>query len=254
MTVRIIVGDALARLAELPAGSVRCCVTSPPYFGLRDYGTGTWDGGDPTCDHRVGNQVQDTKAPGAIAAGMRPGTDASRCRLCGATRTDSQIGLEATPDEYVASLIAVFREVRRVLADDGTVWCNLGDSYNAAGREGHGTRIGFKQGREMGKKGGVLQATTRNKRTVWTVATQGFSDAHFATFPPALIEPCILAGSARGDTVLDPFGGAGTTGLVADRLGRHAVLIELNPEYATMAERRIRSDAPLLVDCVGGAP
>jgi DNA modification methylase len=85
----------------------------------------------------------------------------------------------------------------------------------------------------------------RNKRSVWTVTTQPFKDAHFATFPPALIEPCILAGCPVGGTVLDPFGGAGTTGLVADRLQRDAILIELNPEYADMAERRIRGDAPL---------
>lgn len=86
---------------------------------------------------------------------------------------------------------------------------------------------------------------TRNRRSVWTVATQPFKEAHFATFPPALIEPCIIAGCQKGGTVLDPFGGAGTTGLVADRLGRNAVLIELNPEYAAMAERRIRADAGL---------
>jgi DNA modification methylase len=90
---------------------------------------------------------------------------------------------------------------------------------------------------------------TRNRRTVWTIATAPFSEAHFATFPPKLIEPCILAGSRRGDTVLDPFGGAGTTGLVADRLGRHSVLCELNPEYAAMARARITADAPLF----GGA-
>ena len=88
----------------------------------------------------------------------------------------------------------------------------------------------------------------RNKRSVWTVTTQPFKEAHFATFPPALIEPCILAGCPEGGTVLDPFGGAGTTGLVADRRGRDAVLIELNPQYADMAERRILGDAPLFAD------
>lgn len=86
---------------------------------------------------------------------------------------------------------------------------------------------------------------TRNKRSVWEIATAPYSEAHFATFPPALIEPCILAGCPEGGMVLDPFGGAGTTGLVADRLGRNAILIELNPEYAAMAERRIHSDAGL---------
>lgn len=92
---------------------------------------------------------------------------------------------------------------------------------------------------------GTPADTTRNRRSVWSVATQPFSEAHFATFPPALIEPCILAGCPEGGTVLDPFGGAGTTGLVADRLGRNAVLIELNPAYAAMAERRITGDCPL---------
>ncbi len=85
----------------------------------------------------------------------------------------------------------------------------------------------------------------RNRRSVWTVATQPFKEAHFATFPAALIEPCIKAGCPKGGTVLDPFGGTGTTGLVADRLQRNAVLLELNPEYAAMAERRIEQDAPL---------
>jgi len=93
-----------------------------------------------------------------------------------------------------------------------------------------------------------MPVTQRNKRSVWEVTTQGFSGAHFATFPPALIEPCILAGCPKGGTVLDPFGGAGTTGLVADRLGRNAILIELNPEYAEMARRRIKADAPLFAE------
>jgi DNA modification methylase len=94
----------------------------------------------------------------------------------------------------------------------------------------------------MGEKG------TRNKRSVWEVATQPFSEAHFATYPPALIEPCILAGCPKGGAVLDPFGGAGTTGLVADRLGRNAVLIELNPEYAGIAERRLAGDGGMFAD------
>ena len=92
------------------------------------------------------------------------------------------------------------------------------------------------------------QAMGRNIRNVWTIATQPYADAHFATFPPSLIEPCIKAGCPKGGTVLDPFGGAGTTGLVADRLERNAILIELNPEYAVMAEKRIRGDAPLFAD------
>jgi len=312
MTVRILTGDCRTTLASLDAESVQMCVTSPPYFGLRDYGM------------------------------------------------DSQIGLEATPDAYVAELVAVFREVRRVLKDDGTLWCNLGDSYTGSAQSDgassaklngpqnatQGVRIvkggdGLKpkdligipwrvafalqadgwylrsdiiwhkpnpmpesvtdrptksheylfllakseryyydadaiadealnagkvvtlgaksmarsQLQGFGKepwgnsaKDSITVAATRNKRTVWTIATQPFKGAHFATFPPALIEPCILAGSAKGDTVLDPFGGAGTTGLVADRLGRNAILCELNPDYAAMAERRIHGDAPLFAE------
>ena len=88
----------------------------------------------------------------------------------------------------------------------------------------------------------------RNKRSVWEVATQPFSEAHFATFPPALIEPCIKAGCPAGGTVLDPFGGAGTTGLVADRLQRNAILIELNPAYAEMARKRLTGDAGMFAE------
>ncbi|MCA3109849.1 MAG: site-specific DNA-methyltransferase [Rhodocyclaceae bacterium] len=94
----------------------------------------------------------------------------------------------------------------------------------------------------------AIMPARRNKRSVWTVASEPFKGAHFATFPTALIEPCILAGSRTGDTVLDPFGGAGTTGLVADRLQRHAILCELNPEYAAMARRRIEGESPLFAE------
>jgi len=95
-----------------------------------------------------------------------------------------------------------------------------------------------------------MPGSGRNKRSVWTIATQPFADAHFATFPPKLVEPCIKAGCPEGGTVLDPFGGAGTVGLVADRLERDAVLIELNPEYAEMARQRIRGDAPLFAEVI----
>lgn len=284
MSVEVLVGDSRQMLGTLDASSVQTCVTSPPYFGLRDYGV------------------------------------------------PRQIGLEASVDEYVAQLVAVFREVRRVLADDGTLWLNLGDSYNGKQLAGVPWRVAFAlqadgwllrsdiiwqkpnpmpesvrdrptkaheyvflfaknerylynanaiaepvtastlvrvnqptlsrqagSTRQPGKSNGPMKACvkrqdgcssekpTRNKRTVWTVGTQPFKGAHFATFPPALITPCVLAGSRIGDTVLDPFGGAGTTGLVAQRLGRDAVLIEINPEYAAIARERIKSDAPLLL-------
>jgi hypothetical protein len=116
---------------------------------------------------------------------------------------------------------------------------NKGDKYEARPDLGGGdgrSRLDF------------FNEAGRNKRSVWTVTPEPFAGAHFATYPPALIEPCILAGCPKGGTVLDPFGGAGTTGLVADRLGRDAILIELNPEYAEIAERRLNADAPLFAE------
>ena len=320
MSTRILVGDCRVTLPTLPERSVRCCVTSPPYWGLRDYGHG------------------------------------------------EQIGLESTPDAYVEQLVAVFREVRRVLTDDGTLWLNLGDSYAGSGKGPAGNlgkkndernmthtsatqniphglkpkdlvgipwRVAFalqadgwylrsdiiwhkpnpmpesvtdrptkaheyvfllsksaryyydhiaimepaQYGEQHASKttswgtnrkhpnkanaadyafAGNNNTTSRmedgsygrNKRTVWTVATSPYKGAHFATFPPALIEPCIFAGSAVGDTILDPFGGAGTTALVADRLGRNAILCELNPTYAGLAEQRVTNDSPLFSEVI----
>jgi site-specific DNA-methyltransferase (adenine-specific) len=275
--MRILVGDARAKLRTLPAESVDCCVTSPPYFGLRDYGVA------------------------------------------------GQIGLEKTPDAFVASLVEVFREVRRVLKPEGTCWLNLGDSYAAKSLVGIPWRVAFalqadgwylrsdiiwqkpnampssvtdrpttaheyvfllsksrkyfydadairepladgsdakclrKSPRKwtaetfnvarlsgnMAKGEIPCNPAGRNKRSVWTVATKPYKGAHFATFPPKLIEPCILAGSPRGGLVLDPFNGAGTTGVVALQHGRDYIGIELNPEYAQMARERIAGAAPL---------
>ena len=317
---RVEFGDCRDTMRAWAAAGIKAqaCVTSPPYFGLRDYGH------------------------------------------------DGQIGLEKTPEEYIAAMVDVFRCVRDVLADDGTLWLNLGDSYNAAGRTGHGTRQGFKQGsnrasaekvdncrpsvdnlkpkdligipwrvafalqergwylrqdiiwakpnpmpesvtdrctksheylflltkseryffdadaikedavgqnlhdltgpgyaapgqapntgnrkalrtdiesrhRSQIKGGQSLQAEPdgrRNRRSVWTVPTQPYAGAHFAVFPAALIEPCVLAGSRPGDVVLDPFMGSGTTAQVAQALGRQWIGCELNTEYAPLQQAR----------------
>lgn len=285
VSVRILIGDCRSRLAELPDQSVHTCVTSPPYFGLRDYGH------------------------------------------------DGQIGLEHTPEAFVAELVAVFREVRRVLRDDGTLWLNLGDTYSAT-RWSSGTGQGINGGTDTHRSGAheknsglpdknligipwrvalALQAdgwylrqdiiwhkpmtmpepvhdrcvraheyiflmskqakyfydaiaiqepvkqptrhpitgkeyTHAHKRSVWSVSPKRFEGAHFATFPPDLIEPCVKAGCPSDGVVLDPFGGAGTTGLVADRLGRNAILCELNPTYAELAADRLRADGGMLMD------
>lgn len=310
MSVIIEVGDCLTSMQFMEDQSVHCCITSPPYFGLRDYGV------------------------------------------------EGQIGLEPAPEEFVATMVAVFREVRRVLRDDGTVWLNLGDSYarppakggsgpGGKNRDWYGDNYGKARGaaipaglkdkdligipwrvafalqadgwylrqdiiwhkpnpmpesvrdrctkgheyifllskspkyhfdaeaikepavtndtrRPYGSKGAnmldargldaqgkgrqreVADGLTRNRRSVWTVPTKPFKGAHFAVFPPDLIEPCVLAGCPEGGTILDPFGGAGTTGLVAEKHGRNAILCELNPEYAEMAAERIGPSARII--------
>jgi DNA modification methylase len=383
--VTIHVGDCRKVLATFPDQAVHCCVTSPPYWGLRDYGTGQWVGGDPECDHKGRSQTSSKSTLGEWNNGG--GTEykegaggmpfASRCKKCGATRIDAQIGLEASVEEFVATMVAVFREVRRVLRDDGTLWLNLGDTYNSgpSGGLGGSTLGGGQSNQEVSNRCGraliyglkpknligipwmvafALRAdgwylrqdiiwhkpnpmpesvedrctkaheylfilsksaryhydadairepgspdsharyargwpgnqtlsrtmehmhrpgvnpkaeiadrdTTRanasfsgavkdvvaerNKRSVWTIPSQPYSGAHFATFPEALVKPCILAGCPRMGTVLDPFGGSGTTGRVAIELGRNAVLVELNPDYANLARQRCATTPGLL--------
>ena len=126
-------GDALTLLSQIPSDSVNCVVTSPPFYGLRDYGTANWEGGNIECDHAappLGGIGKETISGGkGTQHETRKALYRGVCRKCGAKRIDSQIGLEETPEEYVAKLVEVFREVRRVLRDDGTLWLNLGDSY-----------------------------------------------------------------------------------------------------------------------------
>ena len=312
---RIEFGDCRDTMRRWASEGVKAqmCVTSPPYFGLRDYGH------------------------------------------------EGQIGLEQTPEEYIAAMVEVFRCVRDVLADDGTLWLNIGDSY-ATGTKAHRqqstnpgvganrpeaqnsvARIGNPPGcktkdligipwmlafalradgwilrqdiiwhkpnpmpesvrdrctkaheyifllskseryfydhdsskepavsekpagnkrhkyadayqasdsEEHRTKAGLLALTgveweKRNRRSVWTVATRPYKGAHFATFPPALIEPCILAGSRPGDIVLDPFMGSGTTAQAALQHGRQYLGCELNPEYASLQKERISQEATL---------
>jgi DNA modification methylase len=137
----IICGDSLTELAKLDAGIVQTCVTSPPYYGLRDYGTATWEGGSADCEHKQDITPRTERPRNGLTGGLeymksKDPVYRDTCGKCGAVRVDTQIGLEATPDEYIAKLVAVFREVRRVLKDDGTLWVNIGDSY--AGGNGNG--------------------------------------------------------------------------------------------------------------------
>lgn len=321
MSYEILHGDSIAVLRALPSESIDCCVTLPPYWGLRDYGV------------------------------------------------DGQIGLEKTPEEFVAKLVEVFREVRRVLKADGTCFVNLGDSYAAAGGSGRQGKNGDRATRTHTQecllpnsaeasglkpkdligipwrvafalqadgwwlrqdiiwhkpnpmpesvrdrctkaheyvflltkaeryfwdagaiaepvvkgyagsnfntgKSGVHQLNrssdkprvhgnlpgrsdggaacnkpgqeTRNRRSVWTLATQPTPDAHFATYPIELPELCIMAGSREGGLILDPFNGAGTTGMAALKNGRRYIGIELNAEYIDITHRRFQRHMPLL--------
>ena len=137
MRPEVIEGDVRDVLHTLEDESVQCVVTSPPFWGLRDYGTGTWEGGDEDCNHRTGDQVTQTlhelsvyhRRDSPVGSGVRPGSDNSECKNCGAKKIDKQLGLETTPEEYVENLVSVFQEVKRVLRKDGTVWLNLGDSF-----------------------------------------------------------------------------------------------------------------------------
>lgn len=413
----LLTGDALTVLKTLPAQSVHCVVTSPPYWGLRDYGTAKWKGGDSKCDH-AGRRNYEAGGKQDRSAGTS--RDGGNCRKCGARRVDQQLGLERTPEEYVAHQVEVFREIHRVLRDDGTAWLNLGDSYATGGGPHGGSgkqrhtglkpkdligipwRVAFalqadgwylrsdiiwhkpnpmpesitdrptkgheyifllaksrtyfydhvavaepcaaefRNGRSRPETSGSKlyrsnpeyryranlhnmpgKRTGRRRRTVWTVTSAPYK-GHFATFPPKLIEPCILAGTsergvcavcgapwvrvlaatikrgrlpasgksgslpAQGSarrmlesvmgaraaglphdspsesaattgwrascacngetvpaTVLDPFAGAGTTLLVAQRFGRGAIGIDLNPGYVKMARRRLAEPAKL---------
>lgn len=263
----IIVGDARKELVSLDEGSFQTCVTSPPYWGLRDY-------------------------------------DVS-----------GQIGAEESLEEYLDNLVMIFREIRRVLAPDGTLWLNVGDAYTSGNRTWRApdkknqaramsyrppTPDGLKPKDLIGipwrvafalqedgwylrsdiiwhkpncqpesvkdrptqaheylflfsksekyyydyaaiKEPARVKGKKRNKRTVWSVNTEGFNGAHFAVFPPMLIRPCILAGSKPGSKVLDPFFGAGTVGMVCMEEGRQCVGIELKPAYAQLARQRLES-------------
>lgn len=346
MTVRILIGDVFDRLADLPGESVDCVVTSPPYWGLRDYGVDGQIGMEATLSEHLevmvrvfrevrrvmtpsatlwlnygdcyatspnGRSAADTKAAGrddrtfrdkpfSTVGGILKTKDLCMVpnRLAIALQEDgwwvrSEI-VWAKPNPMPDSSgryrpssahekiflmgktgnIHYDPEAVRMPPTDSTVQRLSQDIENQAGstrqprktngpmkavgkrpdkQRGHSRRhAGFNDRWDQMTKE-EQQANGRLLRNyepdlsrvvppeVWNIATAAFSDAHFATFPPALVAPCIMAGCPEGGAVLDPFGGAGTTGLVADRLGRDAILIELNPEYAELARKRIEGDA-----------
>ena len=241
---KIINSDALEALRTLPDSCCRTCITSPPYYGLRDYGA------------------------------------------------DGQIGLEDTPDQYIENLVKIFREVRRVLNDDGTLWVNIGDSYTQKNLNGIPWLLAFALRSDgwylrsdiIWQKPNAMPESAKDRPTraheyifllskssryyydaeavkepavgFYNAAPAGsagtgkpnarrrgnsrpYKGAHFATYPEELVRPCILAGSRPGDTVLDPFAGSGTTGAVAAQEGRNFIGIEINPDYCEIIRQRL---------------
>lgn len=178
--VRIYQGDALTVLRELPGESVDCCVTSPPYYGLRDYGTGTWQGGDPGCEHQVRPRPAvefSTLAGGKATTGHQQEGYHAVCGRCGAVRVDQQIGLEESPGAYVERLVEVFREVRRVLRPSGTIWVNMGDAYarsnqtGGRGSEGLAGGIGWQHSTMHNAKRGLGDLKPKDLRGLpWRLA------------------------------------------------------------------------------------
>ena len=143
-------GDCLKVLKTFSDDSINCVVTSPPYWGLRDYGTATWEGGDADCDHKVGRFTTPHSSKQESNAGSGDKQAESECPKCGAKRIDQQLGLEKTPEEYVSKMVQVFREVKRILKPEGTLWLNLGDSYNSTNRYARASKEYFREGRVGG--------------------------------------------------------------------------------------------------------
>ncbi len=174
MSGRFIVGDVLEQLRKLPDESVNCVVTSPPYWGLRDYGTGTWNGGRKSCAHtRLNPRADHSRGKYLGTRGKQSSTNAastpmrSKCSRCGAVRVDKQIGLERSLDRYLQKIVTVFREVRRVLRKDGTLWLNLGDSHCGGKRGGIGeasTLKGSTYGQNESRKAQSARASFRRDR------------------------------------------------------------------------------------------
>lgn len=168
---KILQGDVLEVLKTLPDESVNCVITSPPYWGLRDYGTGKWEGGKEKCDHKMPHQTNRHK-PGDKSATNKGSNPVvwSVCGKCGARKTDSQIGLEKTPEAYVEKIVNVFREVRRVLRKDGTLWLNLGDTYSAQRWTGAG-------------KGQAINRMKDSYRDINPVKESGLPDKNLVGIP-----------------------------------------------------------------------
>lgn len=188
-------GDVRDVLRTLPSNSIQMAVTSPPYWGLRDYGTAVWDGGDAHCDHRLKMPPQSGRPLNGLDGGLAT--------------------IDAAEPAIHAGQVKDYRKATK--------------AYIAIQDDHMRTR----------PSGTIEIKETRNKRDVWIISSSKMQDMHFATFPEQLVEPCILAGSNEGDTILDPFIGSGTTAVAARKLNRNAIGIDLNKDYLAIAQKRI---------------
>lgn len=304
MSVKILIGDVMERIKELPDNSIDCCVTSPPYWGLRDYGVDGQIGVEPTPELHIKALVE---VFAEVHRVLKPeGTlwlnygDMYACAPNGRAAKDVVGDNRTYRDKPFSTAICGYKSkdlilmgARLAMALQAEGWYlrneiiwhkpnpmpqSVSDRLTCCHEKifffskrpryffdkesikeksdyaQHDSRLGYGRLRYRGKRQGVSgtgQANFavvyeyRNKRDVWTIPTRGFKEAHFATFPPDLIRPCILAGCPKGGVVLDPFGGAGTTALVAVQSGRNAIIIELNPDYAAISKKRISDDCGL---------
>ena len=338
MAIRVLTGDCREVMNAMKAGSIDCIVTSPPYWGLRDYGVAGQLGMEPSLGEHIavmvdvfehvrrvlkptgtlwlnygdsyasginGRSAADTKAIGnddrtfrdkpfsTVGPIFRPGNPdknggnsnrdglivdrGSRLKPKDLCMVPNRLAIalqdagwwvrseiiwakpnpmpESTRDRPTSSheKLWLLAKSERYFYDADAI-AEPGEEssaarYKSAFWKGKYAGVSYLPNGKSGNTVGMKPYTgMRNKRNVWTIPSLPFPDAHFATFPPALVEPCILAGCPKGGTVLDPFGGAGTTGLVADRLGRNAILIELNPAYAEMARERVINDAGMFAE------
>jgi site-specific DNA-methyltransferase (adenine-specific) len=261
-------GDALTVLQRLPSDSIQCAVTSPPYWGLRDYNNPDQIGLEETLPQFINHlrtvfaEVRRVLRPDGvfwlnIGDGYTSGNRGWRApdKKNPARAMDVRPG---TPDGLKSKdLLGIPWRLAFALQDDGwylradVVWNKpnaMPESVKDRPTRAHEYMFMLtKDERYYYDRSAVLEANGRNCRSVWNVHTQGFAGAHFATFPPKLIEPCIKSSSRPGDFVLDPFFGSGTVGLVAQSLERRYVGIELNPEYVSLAAGRIGLEEPKVI-------
>ena len=164
--VEILLGDALGQVKTLDEKSIQTVITSPPYWGLRDYGTATWEGGDSKCEHTISmpSKWTDKKRRADRPEVANRGGDNSKCHQCGALRIDNQVGLEPSPEDYISNLVLLFDEVKRVLADDGTVWITIGDSYVGQSWSGRGNVIDIKGNTYVGSDGKGRRGAAHKKQ------------------------------------------------------------------------------------------